>query len=174
MSTRTGISVREVRPEEYVEAGRVVADSYREFVRPTDGADWDDYLGQLADVAGRVDRTAVLVAVDRGGRVLGSVTVEEDDVIGDDDAEIEPGASHIRMLGVLPDARGRGVGRALMEASIERARERGKRFVTLRTTDRMAAAHRLYASMGFSLDPAHDLVFDDGFRLIAYRLALAP
>jgi hypothetical protein len=59
-----------------------------------------------------------------------------------------------------------------MEASIERARSLGKRFVTLRTTDRMASAQRLYGSMGFKLDPARDLSFDDGFRLIAYRLAL--
>jgi len=165
-------SIRPARPEEYEAAGRVVADSYREFVRPTDTADWDDYLVQLADVAGRVDRTVVLVAVDPGGQILGSVTIEEEDVIGDDDSSLEPGASHIRMLGVDPSARGRGIGRALMDASIERARERGKRFVTLRTTDRMTAAHRLYASMGFELDPDHDLVFDDGFRLIAYRLAL--
>ena len=164
--------IREVRPQEYAEAGGVVADAYREFIRPTDGADWDEYLGELADVAGRVGRTVVLVAVDADGKILGSVTIEEEGVIGDDDASLEPGVSHIRMLGVSPSARGRGVGRALMDACIERARERGKRFVTLRTTDRMLVAQRMYASMGFELDPEHDLVFDDGFRLIAYRLHL--
>jgi ribosomal protein S18 acetylase RimI-like enzyme len=168
------IRVRQVRPEEYQEAGRVTADAYREFVPPgEDREDWLEYLGRMADVAGRVDRTHVLVAVDdMSGRVLGCVTIEEDGVIGDDDESHEPGASHIRMLGVDPAARGLGVGRSLMQAAIERARAQGKRFVTLRTTPVMTAAQALYASMGFDLDPPHDLVFDNGFRLIAYRLHL--
>lgn len=172
MSADRRFLIRSVRPDEYERAGQVVVDAYREFVRPTDpDADWLDYLHLLADVAGRVDRTAVLVAVDADGTILGCVTIEEDGVIGDDDEAPEPGASHVRMLGVEPSARGRGVGRALMEASIERARSNGRRFVTLRTTDRMTPAQRLYGSMGFELDPSHDLHLDD-FRLIAYRLAL--
>jgi ribosomal protein S18 acetylase RimI-like enzyme len=168
------IRVRRVRPEEYEDAGRVTADAYREFVPSgEDRDDWLEYLGRMADVAGRVERTHVLVAVDEGtGRVLGCVTIEEDGVIGDDDESLEPGASHIRMLGVDPVARGRGVGRSLMQAAIERSRVQGKRFVTLRTTPVMTSARALYASMGFELDPVHDLVFDNGFRLIAYRLHL--
>jgi ribosomal protein S18 acetylase RimI-like enzyme len=166
--------VHQVRPEEYEAAGRVTADAYREFVPPgEDHEDWLGYLGVMADVASRVGRTHVLVAAEAGtGRILGCVTIEEDGVIGDDDERPEPGASHIRMLGVDPAARGLGVGRALMEASISRARVLGKRFVTLRTTPLMAAAQRLYGSMGFDLDPGRDLAFDSGFRLIAYRLAL--
>jgi ribosomal protein S18 acetylase RimI-like enzyme len=167
-------SVRGVRPQEHGEAGRVTADSYREFIPPDEEReDWLGYLTTLADVAGRVDRTHVLVAAEEGtGRILGCVTIEEDGVIGDDDEALEPGASHIRMLGVDPAARGRGVGRALMQACIERARARGKRFVTLRTTRLMTAAQALYASMGFEPDPEHDMVIDEDFRLIAYRLAL--
>ena len=167
-------SVREVLPHEYDEAGRVTAYSYREFIPPgAERQDWLDYLTKLADVAGRVDRTHVLVAAEEGtGRILGCVTIEEDGVIGDDDESLEPGASHIRMLGVDPAARGRGVGRALMQACIERARAQGKRFVTLRTTRSMIAARALYASMGFEPDPEHDMLVDVDFLLIAYRLAL--
>ena len=54
----------------------------------------------------------------------------------------------------------------------DRARSHGKRYVTLRTTHLMTAAHRLYESLGFQRDTDHDMVFDDGFRLIAYRLTL--
>src|SRR5713226_3836023 len=110
------VEVREVRPREYGEAGRVTARSYREFVRPGE-EDWDEYLDSIADVAGRIDRTVVLVAVD-GARILGSVTLEVERTIGDDDAELEPGTAHVRMLGVDPEARGRGIGGALMAACV--------------------------------------------------------
>src|SRR5438067_9020776 len=135
----SSLEIRPVRPDEYEEAGRVTADAYREFV-PVDGPDedWLRYLESLADVAGRVDRTAVLVAV-RDGRVLGCVTLEEDATVGDDDERPEPGTTHVRMLGVDPSARGQGVGRALMLHTIERARLQGRRAVTLRTTEVMVA-----------------------------------
>jgi ribosomal protein S18 acetylase RimI-like enzyme len=166
------IEVRAVRPEEQAEAGRITALAYREFVPAgEEDPDWEGYLRLIEDVPGRVDRTVVLVAV-QDGRLLGSVTLEEDGVVGDDDPEPEPEASHIRMLGVDPAARGLGVGRALMEASIERARAHGKRFVTLRTTGLMTAARGLYASMGFRADPEHDMQVDDDFLLSAYRLEL--
>ena len=48
----------------------------------------------------------------------------------------------------------------------------GRRAVTLRTTEVMVAAHRLYGSLGFHRDVERDMVFDSGFRLIAYRLPL--
>jgi ribosomal protein S18 acetylase RimI-like enzyme len=163
------VQVRPARPEEYAEAGRVTALAYSEFAAPGDD-DWDGYLAELADVAGRVDRTTVLVAV-AGDRVVGCVTLELDDVIGDDDDAPEPGAAHVRMFGVDPVARGRGVGRALMDACLAVARAEGRQWVTLRTTERMTAAQHLYASMGFERDPDRDLAGDDLY-LIGFRLRL--
>ncbi len=173
--TDGALDIHPVRPEEYEAAGRVTADAYREFVPLRHGDDWDaddwnGYLKLLADVAGRVDRTAVLVAVEEG-RIVGCVTLEEDATVGDDDEQPEPGATHVRMLGVDPAARGKGVGRALMRSVIDRARAQGRRYVTLRTTERMTSAQRLYASLGFQRDMEHDMVFDD-FRLLAFRLPL--
>jgi ribosomal protein S18 acetylase RimI-like enzyme len=165
------VEVREVRPREYGDAGRVTARSYREFVRPGE-EDWDEYLDSIADVAGRIDRTVVLVAVD-GARILGSVTLEVERTIGDDDAELEPGTAHVRMLGVDPEARGRGIGGALMAACVDLARARGKHTLTLRTTDRMLVAQRMYRAMGFARDPDNDLSFPD-LHLLAFRLRLEP
>jgi len=164
------IEVRAVRPEEYREAGGVTAMAYREFAPPS-SQDWQEYLRRIADVARRSGRALVLGAF-RDGRALGTVTVELDQRIegGHDRDPLDLDEAHIRMLGVDPEARGEGIGRLLMEAAIVEARRAGKRRMTLGTTERMMAAHRLYESMGFVRGP--DQVFDDGFRLRTYELPL--
>ena len=166
------MEIRLARPDEYAEAGQVTAGAYMEFARPGD-PDWEEYLADLADVSGRAGRTEVYVGVE-DGRVLGCVTLELDQTVGDDDKELPPDVSCIRMLGVLPEARGKGIGRALVVRCIERSREAGKRIVTLRTTHLMKVAQRLYRDMGFERDPDRDYVLDSGFTLIAYRLPIEP
>src|SRR5947208_5589332 len=131
------MEIREVRPEEFGEAGQITALAYSEFVREPRGWDsWSEYLEQIADIANRVQRTLVLGAFEEG-HVLGTVTLELDDVIGDDDPELPAGTSVIRMLGVDPARRGQGIGLALVEACIDRARRAGKSVITLRTTSHM-------------------------------------
>lgn len=164
------MKIHEARPEEYEEAGRVTALAYSEFAMPADEG-WEDYLGMIADVPGRADRTVVLVAV-VGDRVVGSATIEMDATIGDDDEELPPGGACLRMLGVDPSMRGRGAGRALVEAAIDRCRAAGKRELMLRTTPPMETAAALYRSLGFERDPDRDLPDDGYFTLSAYRLEL--
>jgi ribosomal protein S18 acetylase RimI-like enzyme len=162
------MEVRAARPEDYDAAGRVTADAYREFVR-ADDVGWDEYLAEIGDVAGRAQGVPVLVAVE-DGRILGSATIELDDrVVGDEEVGLSPEMANLRMLGVDPSTRGRGVGRALVEASIGLARSAGKSIMVLHTTDRMTRAERLYRSMGFERDPERDQEFEDGLRLLAYR-----
>ncbi len=160
------IEVREARPEEYPEAGEVTALAYREFVRPND-ADWEEYLGRIADIEARAGRTTILVAVE-GTRILGTATLELDGRVEPaDDGSLAPEEAHIRMLGVHPDARRRGVARLLMATCFERAREGGKTRMTLHTTHRMEAAQAMYEGLGFRRLP--DRVFPDGFVLLTYE-----
>ena len=164
------MEIREVRPHEQDEAGRVTADAYREFAPPGDEG-WVRYLEDIEDVAGRASRVPVLVAVE-DGRILGSATLELEEPLGDDDVVLPEDAASLRMLGVDPSVRGRGVGRALVEACVELARAGGKRYMLLRTTPRMVTAQRLYASMGFVRDSDRDLPVDDRLTLMAYRLPI--
>lgn len=164
------MDVRAVLPEEHERAGAATAAAYREFA-PADHGNWGDYLRRVADVGARARHAAVLAAVE-DGEVLGTVTLEVDGRIpgGHPRDPLGPDEAHVRMLGVRPDARGRGVGRTLMEAAVEAARGAGKRRLTLNTTPDMAAARRLYEAMGFRRGP--DKVWDDGFRLLSYELDL--
>ena len=160
------IEVRPVEPDEHDEAGRVTADAYREFA---DGDDWERYLRKIADVGGRADIALVLAAVE-DGRILGTLTLELDRRIDGDDPPLPPGEAHIRMLGVAPAARGRGVARALLDASFARAREAGRTRISLHTTQRMRAAQAMYEALGFERLP--DRVFPDGFVLLSYAKAV--
>jgi ribosomal protein S18 acetylase RimI-like enzyme len=57
---------------------------------------------------------------------------------------------YLAELYVVPDRRGRGLGRALMLAAIEHARERGADHMDLGTGETDRAARTLYESLGFS------------------------
>jgi ribosomal protein S18 acetylase RimI-like enzyme len=164
------LQIRDATPQEHAEAGRVTAEAYREFVGPGEAA-WESYLAQIADVAARAGRTRVMVAV-QDGRILGSATLElEDRVDPQDDGRLAPHEAHIRMLGVAPAARGRGVARQLMAACEETARAAGRTLMTLHTTSRMEAAQKMYESLGYVRGP--DRVFPDGFVLLSYSKPLS-
>jgi ribosomal protein S18 acetylase RimI-like enzyme len=162
------IEIREAGPDEYGAAGPVTVEAYREFAREG-SADWVDYLARIEDVEGRAARTTILVAVE-DGEIVGSATLELDGRTEADDDPLAPHEAHIRMLGVHPDARGRGVGRLLMSACESRARDAGRTTVSLHTTQRMQAAQRMYESLGY--ERGDDRVFPDGFVLLSYEKQL--
>jgi ribosomal protein S18 acetylase RimI-like enzyme len=57
---------------------------------------------------------------------------------------------YLAELYVVPDRRGQGIGRALMEASMELARGEGADYMDLGTGEDDVAARALYESLGFS------------------------
>jgi ribosomal protein S18 acetylase RimI-like enzyme len=57
---------------------------------------------------------------------------------------------YLQELYVAPARRGKGLGRALMEAALDLARERGADYIDLNTGEDDSAARALYESLGFS------------------------
>jgi ribosomal protein S18 acetylase RimI-like enzyme len=163
------IEIRDAEPREYEAVGRVTADAYREFL-PAANSDWHEYVDHIADVAGRADRTQILIAVE-DGLILGSATLELDGrVEPDDDGPLKPNEAHIRMLGVAPPARGRGIAKMLMAECESRARASGRTLMTLHTTHLMKAAQSMYESLGY--ERGEDRTFPDGFVLMSYAKSL--
>ena len=163
------IQIRDVLPGEYEDTGRLIQRAYAEYARPGDPL-WDGYFGMLADVAGRAGFAPVLVAV-ADGRIVGTATVELDRTI-EGTGGLQPGQANLRLLAVDPGARGRGVGRRLVQACVQAARQAGKEVATLHTTERMVAAQRIYRALGFQRDPAGDIELHPDLILQAFRLPL--
>jgi ribosomal protein S18 acetylase RimI-like enzyme len=114
----------------------LVADTLREFgFEPDPQIDPD-----LDDPAGTY--TALWVAVD-GDEVVGSVALRE---LGDRTLELK------RMY-LRPEARGRGLGKELLEIALDYARANGTEVIRLDTSERMLAAQRLYEANGFRRVP---------------------
>ncbi|WP_281689076.1 GNAT family N-acetyltransferase [Pseudonocardia thermophila] len=91
----------------------------------------------------RVAPDDVLVA-ERGGRVVGYAALHNSL-----DAPSHRHVLEIRGLAVHPDAAGRGIGAALVEAAVVEAARRGARKVTLRVLGSNDRARQLYARCGF-------------------------
>ena len=150
------MQVREAREDEWEAVGDLTVAGYDADGHLTypDGTFDEGYAGWLRDTAPRGRGSVLLVAVE-GDELLGTATwcppgspareVSTSDTQGE-----------FRTLSVAPHARGRGVGRALVAACVERARALGLTEVVLCSLDHMLPAHRLYESLGFVRRPELD------------------
>jgi GNAT superfamily N-acetyltransferase len=164
------IVVREARTSELPEAGDVVVRAYRALPGQP-GPSFESYLEHVRDAAGRAGVCPVLVAVDGDDRLLGCVTYVPDR--GNPFAEVQRGdEAGFRMLGVAPEAQGRGAGRALVEACIAHAREERRSGLAISTSPVMRTAHRLYERLGFRRAPDRDFEPVEGVHLWTYVLQL--
>lgn len=157
----SSLSVESARPEDFARIAELTVDVYVRGALASDA-----YTPELADVAGRADRSELLVVRDPAGRVVGSVAL----VLSGDFGEVTSSDDEaaFRMLVVDPEARGRGVGELLVRSCLDRARAARKRRMVLSTDPRMTAAHRLYERLGFTRLPDRDWSPMPGIDLMVY------
>lgn len=160
------VVVRPIRDDEHVRVGDLLFAAYTAV-----GGEPDWYLARMRQTPKRAAAVPVLVAVDAEDTILGTVTYVPGPGTAYSDVERE-GEAGIRAFAVASEARGRGIGRLLVDAVIERARTDGRRGIAIFTRPRMTAAHALYESMGFVRAPERDETFAPDEWLLAYRLPL--
>lgn len=159
--------IRRPRPDEYAAAGEVTVEAYEAEGYLAEDVGYDK---ELRDVARRVELAEVLIAVDAAANVVGTVTIVRS---GSSYAEISrDGELEFRMLAVTPKARGRGVGRALTRAVLDRARALGLSRVVLSSFVGMKGAHRLYEQLGFTRLAERDWRPFPHIALVAYEIDL--
>ncbi|MDE3723338.1 GNAT family N-acetyltransferase [Nocardiopsis sp. N85] len=127
-----------------------------------------DYVETLR-LLGADGHGEVLVAED-DGRLLGTIMFEP----WSPQSEVARGAdeAEVRAFAVAPEARGRGVGRALVNALVERAREEGVSRLLLSTQPQMLSAQYVYRARGFVPVPERDWSPLPDVVLSTYELVL--
>lgn len=163
-----GFEIRLARQEEYPALGELTVEA-----NLADRIVRGEYLPELRDAAARAAAGELLVALDSTtGELVGTASLFVASA-GPRWAEgAEEADAVLRMLAVAPRARRHGVGRALTEECISRARDLGCRRLVLSTAVRMTAARSIYEKLGFERNPAADWEPLPGVALLAYHLAL--
>lgn len=158
------IVIRRAREGDLEAAGEVTVEA---FVGDGHTKPGTEYVPLLRDARRRAEQAELLVAVD-GGRVLGCVTFAAG---GTEWADVaEPHEGEIRMLAVSAAARGRGVGEALVRATMARSQELGLAGMAFSTRPDMTAAHRIYERLGFRRAPERDWEPRPGIDLLVYSI----
>jgi ribosomal protein S18 acetylase RimI-like enzyme len=133
------VSVRRATPEDAAEVGRLFYEFNTEFSEETPGP--DVAAKRYARLMESGDAVVLLIGTGPDGfaqlRFRPSVYSEGLD-------------AYLEELYVVPTKRGRGLGRALLEAAMDAAREEGATFIELGTSEDDVAARGLYESAGFT------------------------
>lgn len=163
---RDGIEIRTARADELERIGDLTAAVYIAggFISPH-----SDYVHRLRAAQVRASEAELIVAVHRG-EPTGTITYCRH---GTSWAQLTTsGEAEFRMLAVVPSARGLGLGEALVQYCVRRAREDGCTALRLSTEPIMHAAHRIYRRMGFVRTPDLDWSPVSGGALLTFALAL--
>lgn len=163
------LTIRQAEVSEYESVDLLIAAAYAHDYGPSD--EGGDPMRASARRAAEFD---VWVALDPDGRLLGSVTTRAAGgrALHED---VHDGELDLRLLGVAPGARRRGIAAALMTHVRAVAAEQGFAAVLLKTAPNMGGAHRLYEGLGFVRLPERDGLWIGGervFDLYTYRLPL--
>jgi len=75
---------------------------------------------------------------------------EGEEPVGMVELELTPEGAEVAYLGVVPEARGRGIGQALLATALKEAKAAGSPVVRVRAHDHEKEARRLYERLGFT------------------------
>lgn len=174
MPVANTLEIRDILPAEHAALGALMVRVYSAldgFPKPDEQPAYYALLAGIGAFAGQPG-TGLLVALERGTLLGGVVFVADMARYGSGGtATQERDAAGFRLLAVDPAARGRGVGKALMERCIELARAQGRRQVILHTTQAMRTAWGMYERRGFRRSEDLDFL-QGGLPVFGFRLEL--
>jgi GNAT superfamily N-acetyltransferase len=152
----------------YIREQRI--NSYLEHAQKIPGGHWEALKQAiLSDADKQKDVERIIAEID--GKIVGSVALFPAKTDAYEGYVEELDYPEIRMLAVTPEARGKGVAKALVSECILRTKVKGYPSIGLHTADFMKDAMRLYERFGFERLPQFDFEpANDGIIVKAYRL----
>lgn len=155
MQTMTRSQIRPATSADILAIREVIARANEPFRGTVPAGFFSSYLASALDVETRLHEGQVMTAV-LDDRIVGTITFYLDANDEGTPTTFPIGTAGIRATAVDPSARGQGIGRALVDACIERATAIGATSIALHTADFMTAAVALYERAGFHRVPVHD------------------
>jgi len=166
-------SIRPARSEEFTIIGELMVTVYSGLPGFPTPAEQPSYYNLLRNVGLLTEKPEVslLVATTPSDEIAGTVVY-----VGDIQhygsggiATREYNSAGFRLLAVTDAARGKGVGKLLTQACINKARQQGRSQLILHTTLAMQTAWKMYERLGFSRSEDLDFMQGDlgvyGFRM---------
>jgi GNAT superfamily N-acetyltransferase len=167
--------VRNAKPEEFPQIAELMIQVYSQLEGFPKESDQPNYYRMLANVGSLTSTpgTELLIAVSAEEKIAGAVVYFADMkyYCSGGMAIHERNASGFRLLAVDPTERGKGIGKLLTAACIQKARGNRSLQLIIHTTMAMQTAWKMYEQLGFKR--SEDLDFMQGsLSVFGFRLML--
>lgn len=140
--SKNNIVIREIKPRDDKQIAEVIRSVLMEFGVPKIGTAYEDKaLDCMTETYSQ--ETSVYYVLDKGGKIIGGAGVAQLD-------NYEGNICELQKMYFLPEARGVGLGKLMIEKCLEKAKALGFENCYLETLPYMKAATKLYANMGFT------------------------
>lgn len=165
----SSLLIRDARSDEREKVETLTRLAYDEFAAVMAPDAWHALHAAMERVL-RDPGSAQCIVADDEERIVGSVFLYPAGAAAyDDDALRSP---ELRLLAIAPNARRRGIGRALVEECVRRSQASGAAELGLHTSKSLGAAIALYESMGFRRVPERDFQPKGAELVQGYRLQI--
>ncbi len=141
MSDLSSISIRPIKPEDNPFLAVIIRNTLTEFDAAVPGTVFFDPTTDALFELFQTPRSAYFVA-EEDGRILGGGGIFPTEGLPGDTCEL------VKMY-LVPEARGIGLGRTLIEKCLQQATEQGFSKIYLETLDELHFALKIYAKFGF-------------------------
>ena len=139
------MEIREYRKEDEREVKEVILGALKEIYRNTEFIKWEDF-----------DKYLIIYVAEVDGRLCGLVAIKK----------VDDEATKLKRMYVLPAYQRKGVGKRLLDKSIEFSIDKGVKEIILTTYPEMKSAIEFYKKNGFEIvENPEDRFFTDPSRI---------
>ncbi|MBP1083631.1 MULTISPECIES: GNAT family N-acetyltransferase [Bacillus] len=165
------VSITDLEEQDRETVRQLLIDSYSQYEKKFENPDM--WLNYLANISASVDNPQIdrILVAKNGQSVLGTLQLFESSEKAYGRPELEIFSPIVRLLAVHPEARGRGVGQALLKESCQYAKLKRAESLYLHSTDLMQKAIQLYEWLGFKRDESKEF-YNQNILVKCYRFDL--